>query len=156
MRQDTVTDSLEQTAPKRAEQLTLLHETTFLLMRQHQVDVRRAIEPLGLVPPTAFTLMMLALESIEHPKDLAGLLDVPPSMVSVILRQLQQRGLVQRSTDPADRRRVLLSITEEGHAMIERITTAWTEASSDRVARLDDDQLAELIHIQKVLLGQVA
>lgn len=44
----------------------------------------------------------------------AALLGVTPSTVTSVVDGLVTRGLVQRSSDPADRRRVVLSLTTAG------------------------------------------
>lgn len=44
----------------------------------------------------------------------AGLLGVTPSTVTSVVDGLVARGLVERSSDPADRRRVVLSLTPSG------------------------------------------
>jgi DNA-binding MarR family transcriptional regulator len=67
----------------------------------------------------------------------ASLLGVTPSTVTSVVDGLVARGLVQRSSDPADRRRVVLSLTDQGRA-----TTATGDqvvgAALDRLlARLD-------------------
>jgi DNA-binding MarR family transcriptional regulator len=41
--------------------------------------------------------------------------------LSRLVDRLAERGLVERKTDPADRRGLLLSLTEDGHALQRRI-----------------------------------
>jgi DNA-binding MarR family transcriptional regulator len=51
------------------------------------------------------------------PGQLARILHVDPSSVSATLRYLTRRGLIQRSPDPRDGRRVQLGLTEKGRAV---------------------------------------
>jgi DNA-binding MarR family transcriptional regulator len=44
----------------------------------------------------------------------------PPSMTRV-LATLEERGLVKRSPHPTDRRQVILAVTDEGHALVQRV-----------------------------------
>ena len=44
----------------------------------------------------------------------------PPSMTRVIA-VLEERGLVVRSPHPTDRRQVILTVTEEGRAVVQRV-----------------------------------
>jgi DNA-binding MarR family transcriptional regulator len=51
------------------------------------------------------------------PGQLARILHVDPSTVSATLHHLSRRGLLQRSPDPRDGRRVQLGLTEKGRAL---------------------------------------
>lgn len=50
--------------------------------------------------------------------DVAALLGVTPSTVTSVVDGLVSRGFVERSTDPEDRRRVVLSITRSGERVM--------------------------------------
>lgn len=52
--------------------------------------------------------------------DVAALLGVTPSTVTSVVDGLVARGLVERSSDPADRRRVVLSLTGQGRRTMTR------------------------------------
>lgn len=144
--------AVQEERSSRDQLLEMLHATTYLLMRQNHADARQALAPLGLQPPMAFVLLMISQEEIHHPKGLADLLCVPPSMMSVMLNDLEKRDLLVRSTDPEDRRRVLLSITGTGQDMIGKIMDAWTTVTRDRLARLTEDDLETLVRLQRLLL----
>jgi long-chain acyl-CoA synthetase len=64
----------------------------------------------------------------------AALLGVTPSTVTSVVDGLVTRGLVDRSSDPADRRRVVLSLTPAG---------ADTVARGDRVVGAALDRLLD-------------
>ncbi len=48
---------------------------------------------------------------------LAELLRVHPGTLSAAVNRLERRGLLERSKDPRDQRRVLLGLTKEGRAL---------------------------------------
>lgn len=146
-------EALRARSDDRDELLEQFQATAYPLMRQLQSDVRQALAPLGLQPPIAMMLLLVGEEGIHHPKELADLLDVPPSMVSVMLNTLQRRGFLVRDTDPEDRRRVLLSVTDDGLSMLQRVKTAWMVLTRDRLAVLDDRLLGDLVRIQRILVG---
>lgn len=50
----------------------------------------------------------------------AGLLGVTPSTVTSVVDGLATRDLVHRRPDPGDRRRVMLTITDEGRRLVNR------------------------------------
>ena len=132
----------------------LLHELSALslpLMWTLRKAAMRALEPLGLRPVKALVLGLI-VEGAESPKELSELLDTPPPMMSGLLADLEDRGLIERAPDPSDRRRVRLAATDEGRALAERITAYWIEAGRERFEALDDDDLRHLIAIYRTFV----
>lgn len=74
-----------------------------------------------------------ALITLEHAPDLTGqeiteLWGLEKMGVNRAIQELIERGLAERSTDPADGRRLPLRLTEKGHQAVERL---WQGASLD-------------------------
>jgi DNA-binding MarR family transcriptional regulator len=65
----------------------------------------------------------------------------PPAMCKHVDR-LERDGLVDRSPIEADRRRVGLTLTEEGHRVLRRVRSRRTAWLSSRLRELDEDDLA--------------
>lgn len=61
----------------------------------------------------------------------------PPSMTRVIA-VLEERGLVRRSPHPTDRRQVILSVTSEGHTLVQRVRRRKEAWLARRLAELTD------------------
>jgi DNA-binding MarR family transcriptional regulator len=61
-----------------------------------------------------------------------------------ILDRLEGHGLVKRTADRADRRRVLVGLTKKGLTLIERANAAYVDHKTDLLARLDDGELAQV------------
>ena len=71
------------------------------------------------------------------------------------LRQLEQDGLIERITDPNDRRKTLVHVTEKGLASSRQCELALS-GYFDRVARrLTPQQLTQLQELKDVLLDAV-
>lgn len=51
-------------------------------------------------------------------KDLAGLLQITPAAVSVIVRDMEAAGWIEREHDPDDARQMCLALTERGQALV--------------------------------------
>jgi DNA-binding MarR family transcriptional regulator len=66
--------------------------------------------------------------------DVAALLDVAPSTVTSVVDGLCARDLVVRGQDPYDRRRVVLSLTDQGQDMV----VAGDSVVAERLGRLLD------------------
>ena len=132
----------------------LLHELSALslpLMWTLRKAAMRALEPLGLRPVKALVLGLI-VEGSDSPKELSELLDTPPPMMSGLLADLEERGLIERAPDPDDRRRILLAATDQGRALAERITAYWIEAGRERFDQLSDDDLRYLIAIYRTFV----
>ena len=76
-----------------------------------------------------------------HACELADLLGVDKSTVSRQLAALVERGLVERTTDPVDRRAQVVSLSEHGRA---RLDAARAEHSADLARVLADWSPADL------------
>jgi DNA-binding MarR family transcriptional regulator len=92
--------------------------------RRRDADAVRAAARLAKVAGTALaeaglTLaqyrVLVFLDGTDRPANhVAGLLGVTPSTVTSVVDGLTARGLVERRADPADRRRVVLALTDRG------------------------------------------
>ncbi|MCY1158455.1 MAG: MarR family transcriptional regulator [Citricoccus sp.] len=81
-------------------------------------------------------------------RELSEFLDLDPSQVVALVDVLEQRGLVERLTDPKDRRSRMIAVTDEGHR-VERLGYELTEASDREVlanlSAAEREQLRELL-----------
>lgn len=87
--------------------------------------------------------------------ELARKIGVEPPTASVHVKRLQARGFVQRDPDPDDGRACLLSLTDEGHRIVEQATRHrqraiaemlddWSEHDRREFARLLDRLTTQL------------
>ena len=79
--------------------------------------------------------------------DLIDTLGVDPSTVTKMLQRLQRTGNVTRTTDPADRRAVLVEATETSSALRPEIEAAWKTLEQRTVAGLHPAEHAELLRL---------
>lgn len=85
--------------------------------------------------------VLVFLEAGERPaSDVAALLDVVPSTVTSVVDGLCGRGLVARGADPADRRRVVLSLTDEGRTQVAEGDRVVAARLGHLLDRLPEDQ----------------
>lgn len=70
----------------------------------------------------------------------AALLGVSASTMTSVVDGLAPRGLVSRSPDPSDRRRVLLALTDEGTRVMEQGDELVGEGLERLLQRLDPEQ----------------
>jgi DNA-binding MarR family transcriptional regulator len=77
-------------------------------------------------------LAVLDAEDRQNVRDLAARLGVERSTATRMCDRLVSAGLIERNTDPADRRAVVISLTGPGREVVEAVT----RARRDNVARL--------------------
>ena len=65
------------------------------------------------------------------PSEIGGQLIVTTATVTGLLDTLERRGLISRSRDSVDRRRVLVEITPEGSTLLERIGVELVEREKE-------------------------
>lgn len=87
----------------------------------------RALQGLDLKPPHLDILVNVFKWPGISQQDLARKMLVGRSNLSMLLPQLEQRGLVTRQIDPQDRRILRLSLTEAGMALTEEALVIQTE-----------------------------
>jgi DNA-binding MarR family transcriptional regulator len=74
----------------------------------------------------------------------ADALGIRPNVATGIIQRLVDRGLIERREDPADRRVRLLTVTEQGLALIAELSGIVLAKARERLERLSDQQLQQL------------
>jgi DNA-binding MarR family transcriptional regulator len=121
--------------------LTVANDLRPALLRLSR-GLRQETEQLG-VTSRQVTLLWLIR---EHPglslRELAAEERVSAPAVSGIVDRLEKAGLIQRVRDADDRRRVGLTLTDDGERLLKRVRARRTTWLADRLKGLDDDELA--------------
>jgi DNA-binding MarR family transcriptional regulator len=76
--------------------------------------------------------------------DLAKAEHISPQAMSATLGGMERRGLIARTADPADGRRILLAVTDAGRRMIAAKRAVRTEQIAAALAHLDEQEIATL------------
>ncbi|WP_339765533.1 MarR family transcriptional regulator [uncultured Hoeflea sp.] len=84
------------------------------------LSLARALQPLDIKPPHLDILINLFRTPGISQQDLADKLLVGRSNLSMLLPQLEKRGLLIRSSDPQDRRVLRLELTDEGTELTQK------------------------------------
>jgi len=125
----------------------LASSTTFLLKRlgfAAKDQAMRAYEPTGLHPYHHAVLAVLDEGSLETQGAIADALGYDRGQLVGLLDELEERGLVERQRDPADRRRHIVRMTPDGRRALGKLRTLARGLEDDFLAALDDDERAEL------------
>lgn len=87
------------------------------------------------ITPQQHLLLLLVRGHPSYPSvsisEVAERLQIHHHSASLLVERVVRRGLLRRENDPADRRRALVSLTDEGQAVLDRITHANREALND-------------------------
>ena len=103
------------TLKQQARQLNQLINVLSLYTRRIMVEWLPQLESeTGITEQRFMVMWELNLQPNVSLKALANTLVVSPSSLSVMITSMVEQGYVARAEDPADRRRVLLHLTEQG------------------------------------------
>jgi DNA-binding MarR family transcriptional regulator len=110
---------------------------------------RRAIEtsalPTGLRPRHLIALDLLSQQGPASQQGLAEALSLDPSNVVGLLNELEDRGLITRRRDPADRRRHIVELSTDGEEELGRARDSYRVVEDDLLKALSADE-RETLH----------
>ncbi len=87
---------------------------------------------------------------------LAKLEQISPQSIGVTVASLEAKGLIERSADPTDGRRVILSLTSAGDATVEARRSARDQQFTRALSALSADERARLLEVMPLLERLVA
>jgi DNA-binding MarR family transcriptional regulator len=115
----------------------------FRLARASAWRIGRGLRESGLRWPEYAVLHHLEAQGPLAQRDLARALRIQPSNLVSLLDQMELRGLLARSPDPADRRRHRVELTAAGGRALGRAREATERAERELLATLDDAERQE-------------
>ena len=115
----------------------------FRLARASAWRLGRSLNESGLRWPEFAVLHHLDAQGAVSQRDLALALRIQPSNLVALLDQLEDRRLLARSPDPADRRRHRVELTADGRRAVKRAREATRRAESELLGPLSDGERRE-------------
>ena len=98
---------------------------------------------------TEYTVLIsiahLAADGDVNIKTVADHLHVSGAFITSIARRLLQGGLIHKRTDPSDRRKVALTVSAKGHALIERLAPVQRRVNDVEFGCLSREDFRALI-----------
>jgi DNA-binding MarR family transcriptional regulator len=83
------------------------------------------------------------------PSEISDDLAVTRANISNLLNSLEKAGRIQRNFDPTNRRRILVSLTPEGHELIVQVWPVYeqtiTQNVGNKLSHEEQNQLATLL-----------
>lgn len=114
---------------------------------------RRLAQEFGLTGPQVVLLRELVQKGEMHVAELAENISLSHATVTDILNRLEKRGLIGRTRSLTDRRRIMVTATEQAKALIKQSPPLLQEQFSNQLANLQDWELAQTLSVlQRVAL----
>jgi MarR family transcriptional regulator, organic hydroperoxide resistance regulator len=93
----------------------------------------------------------------KEPEVTAGCLaknaELSPASMTAMLDQLEEWGFVTRRRSAEDRRQVLVALTDEGRAKLDRKRAAWNETFLAALGEHSDEELAAAVRVMRTVGG---
>jgi len=100
-----------------------------------------------------FVLNYLSMcQGITHPTDLSVSMAVSTARVASLLNHMEEKQLILRQEDPEDNRKIRITLTETGRAVIAKKRQEWIDHWARVLERLGPEDAAEYLRIQKKLI----
>ncbi|MFF5186542.1 MarR family winged helix-turn-helix transcriptional regulator [Streptomyces sp. NPDC000345] len=96
---------------------------------------------------SAAVLALLGRHGDMRMSNLAELLAVDMSVTSRHAAHLAERGWIERSPDPADKRSRILRLTPEGRAMLAELSRRSADLLAERLSDWSEDDVGRLIRL---------
>lgn len=105
-----------------------------------------------------FNILAVLLREKTHqltPGRIQEMVFVSSGGLSNRMIRLEDRGLIERSTDPSDRRGVIVKLTEAGKELIERAAPSHMALENSLITNLDESEQETLIRLLRKMLKHV-
>lgn len=147
----------EKTRPTGSDRLrdsVLGGDPIFLLARANALALAAANVALAQhgLKARSYSVLALAADDLRPTqRELAEFLRLDPSQVVALIDDLEKRQLVERRTDPADRRANVLVATEAGRALFARAREAARTVEAGLLAAVAPEQHERLAALLRLL-----
>jgi DNA-binding MarR family transcriptional regulator len=111
-----------------------------------QLRTTAAVAESGLTPTKISVLLGVDRRGQMRISELAEAEGLNPTMLSRTISTLVEAGLLERISDPGDRRAAWVHVTDQGHRLADRMRRERTEAVNRGIAGLTDADRETLEH----------
>ncbi|MCX5069026.1 MarR family winged helix-turn-helix transcriptional regulator [Micromonospora lupini] len=146
---------MSDSTPEMAGAARLRRLPTRLLSLAATYSDRRVNEALGRADARKWHYAVLATLDEFGPvsqAELSNRTSIYRSDLVAVINELTEQGLVERSADPADRRRNLITLTGQGHRQLLRLGELLADIENEVLAPLSPAQRDQLTHLLTAVL----
>lgn len=102
----------------------------------------------GSMQGETFVLQYISLQNGNVvPGEISGTMDISSARIAATLNSLEKKGLITRRIDTADRRRILIGLTEAGEAAALRQHESVTQDAARMLSLLGEHDAKEFVRI---------
>ena len=124
-----------------------LAEALTAIARQLRERSAETLAPWDITPAHLRALRVLARHGTMRLSELSDRLQIAPRTATEVVDALQARDLAQRRADPADRRAILVEVTERGTGVLAEIRASREPEAGRIFGRLSPAERAQLARI---------
>jgi DNA-binding MarR family transcriptional regulator len=123
----------------------------------HALDAKskRMHRDLGVTGPQRLALRIVGRDPGIVAGDLAALLHVHPSTLTGVLSRLEDQGLIERTIDPDDRRRMRIELTRRGRRVDDELTGTVEAALRRALGRCDPEGVEAVGRLIDKIVGEL-
>lgn len=92
-----------------------------------------------------------AQEDAMYPSQISESMGIQRPSLTPLLRDLEEKGMIERRGDPTDGRRCRIALTEHWRTLHRQLTDQQSERFNEMLDVLDDQELGQLLAITKKL-----
>lgn len=129
-----------------------LAEAFWAVARRLRHTTHETLAPHGITPAQARALGVLHRHGAMRLSELSEHLRIAPRSATEVADHLEERGLVERTADPSDRRATILSLGEHGRRTAEAVAAARRAEAMAFFGSLSARERAELGGLLRRLL----
>lgn len=122
----------------------------FLIRRAHQIAVSIFLQEtaeLGITTTQYGAMVILRARADLDQVGLATLVGTDRSTTALVVGKLEVAGLVERHTDPTDKRRNVLALTPAGHTMLDRLAEPAKRTRDREMAAFSPDDARQFVDL---------
>jgi DNA-binding MarR family transcriptional regulator len=149
---NSVPDSASEAHGHITRQVTEVMDYLRIIFKALRESSSQFEKQVGLSAAQVFVLRQLHLESELSINDLAEKTKTHQSSVSVVVKKLEERGLVLRKVSEADSRRFQISISPKGHDLLGQLPVSVQEHLIAAIERLPDADRARLVSLMHTMV----
>ena len=120
-----------------------------------ETALNEELAPLGITHRQVQILGCLAVHGEASQNELAELLRIEPSGIVRLLDRMERDGWIERTGDPADRRRKIVRPTEKAGPVWRQMKSCGMRAKAKATRGLTEDQLTAVRDVLRTIRGNI-